>query len=138
MPSNNLAVKNLVTAMFRRRLSPRQWCQLHPGGERPVASAVMNKARSCIHERNAEFIDMRGPQKNRINGGAAFTGDVVTAILAATKEQKDSFSSCSAPQQIAIRRSLGIDSRTLPGLSPSPSAIRRGRSQIHHFLKTKT
>lgn len=136
---NNLAIKNLVTVMCEVGLSPKSIGNYVQVVKMVVASAVNEQGEKLYPRKwNAEFIDMPmfNEQEQR---RPVFTGDVVTAILAATKKEKYfMFFVLCASAGLRFGEALGID---IKNISPDCSTVaicqKAWRSQIHNFLKTK-
>jgi integrase len=136
---NNLAVKNLVTVMCEGGLSPKSMSNYVQVVKMVVASAVNEQGEELYPRKwKAEFIDMPVVSKQE-QRRPAFTGDVVTAILAETRNETYFvlFALCAAAG-LRFGEVLGID---IKDISPDYFTIKirqkAWRCQIHNFLKTK-
>jgi hypothetical protein len=133
---NNAAMKKLVGKMDEGGLSPKSISNNVQIVKMVVASAVNEQGDELYPRKwNNEFIDMPVVNNQR---QPSFTGDVVTAIIRETEEQKYRvlFALC-ASSGLRFGEALGID---IKNISPDGSNIKivgkAWRSERHNFLKT--
>ena len=133
---NNAAMKKLVGKMDEGGLSPKYISNNVQIVKMVVASAVNEQGDELYPRKwNNEFIDMPVVKNQR---QPSFTGDVVTAIIRETEEQKYRmlFALCAA-SGLRFGEALGID---IKNISPDCSNIKitekAWRSERHNFLKT--
>ena len=137
---NNLAVKELVAKMVASgELGPKSIGNYTQVVKMVVASAV-NEHGEEIHPRkwNHEFIDLPVVKKKE-QRRPAFTGEVVTQLIASTKKPKYSMLNVMcASTGLRIGEALGID---IKNISPDCDTIKIKQkawgSQTHDFLKTE-
>jgi integrase len=134
---NNAAMKKLVGKMDEGGLSPKSISNNVQIVKMVVASAVNEQGDELYPRKwNNEFIDVPVVNNQR---QPSFTGDVVTAIIRETEEQKYRvlFALC-ASSGLRFGEALGID---IKNISPDGSNIKivekAWRSERHNFLKTE-
>jgi integrase len=136
---NNLAMKELVAKMVASgELGPKSIGNYTQVVKMVVASAV-NEQGEPIYPRkwNHEFIDMPVVTKNE-QKRPAHTGEVVTKIIAAAREEKyRTLLTLCAAGGLRLGEALGID---VNNVSPDGTTIKicqkAWKGQLHSFLKT--
>ena len=137
---NNLAMKNLVAKMAASgKLAPKSIANYAQVVKMVVASAINEQGEELFPRKwNHEFIDMPVVKKQD-QKQPAYTGDVVTKILAHTKKDKyrTLFALC-ASTGLRLGEALGID---IKNVSPDGTTIKicqkAWKGQVHNFLKTE-
>jgi integrase len=133
---NNLTMKNFVATMVKGGLAPKTIDNYTQTVKMVMASALNEQGEELYPRKwNSDFIDAPVVNKQR---RPSFTGDVVTAILAATKKERDVvlFALC-ASAGLRIGEVLGLDIKNISQDASTIKVVQKAWFyELHDFLKT--